>query len=128
MDSRHHLNSWLLTLLCVTLLVVRVNGAHLHLCFDGAEPFASVHMLDSNAAEADPGPAIAHHEDDVSLIGDFLGKSGNVGLELPTLLTIVFVLWAAIQPSRQSEPGYRLALAASNRRFLLPPPRAPPRR
>lgn len=128
MDCRRHLNPWLLPLLCVALLVVRVSGTHLHLCFDGAGPFASVHTLNCNAAVADPEPAVAHHEDDVSLIGDSLSGSGKIGLELPTLLTIAFVLCAAVQPPRQSEPAYRSALAASTRRFLLPPPRAPPRR
>jgi hypothetical protein len=45
-------------LLCIVLLAVRMSGAHLHLCFDGAEPPFAIHAGD-----------IAGHD-------DFLGDHG----------------------------------------------------
>jgi hypothetical protein len=125
---RPRTNVCLLILLCVALLVARVSGAHLHLCFDGTEPFASVHMLDSGPAAASDGLTAAHHDEEVFVIGDVVNKSAKVGLELPALLAFVLLLWAALQLPRLVAPGFRPLLAAAELRVLLPPPRAPPRR
>jgi hypothetical protein len=43
-----------LTVLCIAILATHVSGAHLHLCFDGGDPPASVHLTaDVNGQVAD---------------------------------------------------------------------------
>jgi len=38
---------YVLWLLCAVILVTRISGAHVHLCFDGTEPLVSVHTEES---------------------------------------------------------------------------------
>lgn len=116
----------LLTLLLAALLTARVGGAHLHLCFDGSEPPASLHF--SDAGHHDDHHADEAHDDvDVSLIAEAAAKLGKLSLDLPLLVTaslILFGLWLAAQ--RPPSP-YRGPRAASDPYSLRPPVRGPPR-
>lgn len=64
----------MLALLCA--LLVRVGGAHLHLCFDGTEPPASIHLYDISEHHDEPGMDVSHDDLDVALGGEFVSKSG----------------------------------------------------
>lgn len=66
----------LLTLMCVLLLIVRVAGPHLHLCFDGQEAPASVHFLDVGLHHTASHGA-PHRDTDVSLAVDGVSKTGK---------------------------------------------------
>lgn len=94
---RHRL--WLLSLLCIAVLVMRVGGAHLHLCFDGSEPPASLHFED---AGHHPDHHVAHDDVDVSLLADALTKTGKLGLDLPLLLLAAFCLSFLLRASPQA--------------------------
>lgn len=116
--------AWLLTLICAALLFARLGGAHLHLCLDGSEPAASLHVTD-------PGHHADHHDDqthadrDVLLVGDALTKSGKWGVDLPLLLAafwLVIVLFARLRMTAADSPQP----AASPPRFCRPPLRGPP--
>ncbi|MGK2942352.1 MAG: hypothetical protein ACSLFJ_11840 [Immundisolibacter sp.] len=115
---------WLLTLVCVALLFVRLGGAHMHLCFDGGEPPASLHVTDaSHHAEHHDGQD--HVDRDVSLLGDALTKFGKSSLDQPLLLAafwLVVLLLARLR-IRPAEPP-RVAIYPP--RFCRPPPRGPP--
>lgn len=121
-ESRFH--PWLLTLLCVALLVVRVGGAHLHLCFDGGEPPVSLHLMD-DAAHTGPGMQSGHQDMDVALAGEAFAKTAKLGLDLPILLIAALLAWSLFQAPRPSVPGYRLPLISAVH-FLRPPLRGPP--
>lgn len=124
-NSRLH-QPWLLTLLCVMLLVVRVGGAHLHLCFDGGEPPASLHLMDNGVHHGAPGMDAQHQDADIAVAGEVLVKFAKLGLDLPVLLLAALLVWSLLQAPRQPAPGYRNPLSPSTASFLRPPLRGPP--
>ena len=122
--------AWLLALACLTLLFMQMGGAHLHLCFDGKEPPASLHLADSDHHADHHGghhaAGEAHSDLDVPLAGDALTKPGKLNLDLPLLL--LAALWlgflcAARQGERPRDPPHALA---SSHHLRLPPLRGPP--
>lgn len=113
MFGRAPTQAWLLTLVCVALLFARIGGVHLHLCFDGSEPPASLHFEDSGH-HADHHLADAHNDRDVSLLADALTKTGKLSLDFPLLLA-AFCLSLLLCALR---PVYRPHQA----RTLWPPP------
>ncbi|MGH7292026.1 MAG: hypothetical protein ACREJT_12490 [Myxococcota bacterium] len=125
------LRTILLTLLCVAVFVVRAGGAHLHLCFDGQEPPASLHVLDIDIheagadANADAGMSLPHEDLDVALAEQTLSKY-KPALDLPLFLLAALALLLLAQPRRRA-PVVRTAVArALAPLFLRPPPRGPP--
>jgi hypothetical protein len=117
-------NGWLLTLICAALLFARLGGGHLHLCLDGSEPAASLHV-------ANPEHHADHHSDpghdvrDVSLLDDALTKSGKSDLDLPLLLAALWlmtVLFARLRITAAAPPPPW----TSRPRFCRPPRRGPP--
>jgi hypothetical protein len=126
MIRNSHSHPWLLTLLCVALLMVRVGGAHLHLCFDGGEPPASVHLFDNDQHHADDGLSAVHHDQDVSLIGDVIAKFSKLHADLPVLVIATLLFWALLRVPREPAPGYRQSFFSSVSRLLRPPLRGPP--
>ncbi|HET8880888.1 MAG TPA: hypothetical protein VFM56_01820 [Solimonas sp.] len=115
----------LLTLLCVTLLAVRIGGAHLHFCFDGQEPAASMHVLDIDT-HPDAGMDVEHHDYDVMLGDNSLAKSGTLGIELPVFLIAVIALMLLPRAQRRSRMPSSATLPRTAPPFLRPPGRAPP--
>lgn len=130
--------------LCIALLVARISGAHWHLCFDGSEPAAMMHVAESNghhesAVHHEHG---VHHEDnqheddrhyehgtphnDVDLNLADNGLLKLLGKNLATAMAIV-ALFALIVPARRYVPAPHRARyfpAFSHHRIALP--RAPP--
>jgi hypothetical protein len=117
----------LLTLLCAALLVARIGGAHLHLCFDGSEPAAAFHVLDASGHHDDAPAAGAPHQDaDVAVAGDALAKAGKSAFELPALLLGALLLLALSEIPLRRAPPVRTAAVPSAPQFLRPPLRGPP--
>jgi hypothetical protein len=117
-----------ITLLCITVLVLRVGGAHLHLCLDGSEPPVSVHLTD-DAGLNDPhaGVGQAHHDQDVSLSGEVLAKKLDAALQLPVLLAALVVLFVVPLVLVTIVPRDRTSLVHPIPIFRIRPPlRAPP--
>ena len=120
------LQSWLLTLLCV-LLLLRVEGAHLHLCFDGNEPPASIHLLDIGIHHgSEPGMSAPHQDQDVSLSDEALFKASQPGFDFPPVLLAALLLWALLRTPIRLTPPSSTPVAPSASRVLLPPLRGPP--
>jgi hypothetical protein len=115
----------LLTLL-VAALLVRFSGVHLHLCYDGQEPPASLHVADAGLHDDhDTGP-VEHRDVDVQLESGFL-KSWKLGVDLPAILDtralapiIRETAWRVV--ARTDPPSPR-----AWHDFARPPQRAPPR-
>lgn len=115
---------WLLLLICGALLFARLGGAHLHLCLDGSEPPAGLHVTHSGH-HADHHDDRAHDDRDVSLLDDALTQSGKSDFDLPLLLTalwLVTVLSTRLRITAADSPQP----SASPPRFCRPPLRGPP--
>jgi len=60
----------ILWVVAFALIGVRTTGAHLHLCLDGSEPFASVRVSDTDAAGEHGAASQGTHQDqDVDAVG-----------------------------------------------------------
>src|SRR3546814_18618986 len=90
----------LLTLLCVSVLVARVSGAHMHFCLDGSEPRASLHVMDGFDMRHDAGMDAPHHDVDILLGEQTLSKSGQLSVDLPLLLIATLCL-LLLRPKRR---------------------------
>ncbi len=116
-----------MALLCIVMLTVRLAGAHLHLCFDGSEAPASVHLADSGVHHSEPGMLLQHQDVDVSLVGELLSKHGKLALDLAALLGVALLLWDFFAGNRAESPlRDRGRFTTSPRRFTFPPLRGPP--
>lgn len=125
-DSR--LQAWILPLLCATLLVGRVAGAHLHLCFDGMEPAKEFHVADLGLhhSEESAGAGAPHQDTDVAAIGDLIGKPAKPLFDLPLFLLTFLSLWLLLQPRSSLAPALRPRFTPASFFFLRPPLRGPP--
>lgn len=121
--SRWQPRHWLLTLLCVTLLAARVDGAYLHLCLDGQERASSVHVGPDVTAQA--GTQAPHHDVDLSLAGDLLAKLGKGDLKQPVALPATPIA-ALLAATRLQAPTFCRTAKPSTSSVLLPPLRGPP--
>lgn len=118
--------AWL-ALIAIAIVAAPANGAHLHLCLDGNEPPATVHLADDGSHHDDGQMQATHHDFDVSLRAEALGKKRTGTLDLPTVVVAAFVLFASrstpavtvpVNADSLSEPAPVLT--------VLPPLRAPP--
>lgn len=118
----------LTVLLCAVIVVLRVGGAHLHLCFDGSEPPVSLHTTDSGVHHGDAAASVPHSDQDISLGAEALVKKSSAALDLAAL-TFAFALLLFLLPrSRHLLPDFLAPPRRSPARHRLRPPlRGPPR-
>src|SRR5262249_3866514 len=117
----------LLILACACLILARVTGTHLHLCFDGNEPLSSIHLVDDGNADLHLGANSPHADLDVSLVGNVLVKQDTVGADLlPILLAAVIALVLLQRPAAWLPYAHRNVSTPSSAFELRPPPRGPP--
>jgi hypothetical protein len=130
---------WILATLCLSLLVMRISGAHLHLCFDGSEPPLSYHVADSgihHVGGPDHGNAHEHsrehsheqsHDDrDLDVGQDLLLKKlagKDVTLALIAFALLLFLLSRSPAVTRTA---YHPPPPGRPRAYLRPPLRGPP--
>jgi hypothetical protein len=131
---------WVIVLFTVAFLIARVTGAHLHLCLDGSEPLAQLHVSDTaevdhhyhelgHDADHEAGHGAvsteAHEDVDVDALGNVVAKGVKLDLSLIALLAfslaLIFV-FALPQPARETNkwPPWRPP------RYLRPLLRGPP--
>lgn len=116
-----------MALTALAVLAMPVNGAHLHLCFDGSEPPTTVHLIeDGDDHYSDASLDGAHRDADVSLDGVALAKKFDGALDLPSLLTAVLLMRVPVEaPVLLPDLEVPVAAATSIVR-RLPPLRGPP--
>lgn len=116
-----------MAILAIAIFALPLNGAHLHLCFDGAEPLVSVHAVDDQPTHHDGAVAQSHNDMDVLLSnGEAPQPDSKFKIALPLLavalvaLVSFFNLPVSIRRRRivQSLPSFNF--------LLLPPLRGPP--
>jgi hypothetical protein len=107
-------------------VIVRTADAHAHLCFDGKEPPASVHVADGEVHPCESGKSSGHTGDkDVRLTPDVLLKKASaddVWLPSSFRLAVSFVAHQFTEPLRT----VALPIADSARYYFRPPLRGPP--
>ncbi len=113
-------------LLCVAVLVMRMGGAHLHLCFDGSEPPASVHLTD-DAHHEGAGASGVHDDVDVSLLSVAVGQKPGGSIELPALFAAILILISVPLVGGAAPPRGRTLFPIPSPIFRFQPPlRGPP--
>jgi hypothetical protein len=130
-------NKSLFWALCIVLLVVRLAGAHWHLCHDGSEQPRAVHIGEMGVGEMGMGQhtgethaaetGVEHHVDtDLNLVESGLAKYFKSMHELPALLAAVALLF--LMPPRRGivSPLPLVPLQSSTFRHHPASPRAPP--
>ena len=107
------------------MLVIRLGEIHLHLCFDGQEPAAAVHVGDLPSHDDASHADTSHSDQDVELLSAaVVKKAGTDTLDLLFVCLTVLLLLPTLRHAVPL-PAYRL-FAPSNPAYLLPPSRGPP--
>lgn len=123
--SRPQRLTWI-WLFIAALIVGRVEGAHLHLCFDGQEPPATVHLTDGvhhdDAHQLDE----EHVDQDVDLFGATLVKKADSGTDLQTPFVTSISVLLPVESRRSSRPEILTHPSPRRLLYLDPPPRGPP--
>jgi hypothetical protein len=118
------IRTWLCFAL-LAMLVIRLGELHLHLCFDGQEPAAAVHVGDSPNHDDGSHADASHSDQDVELLSTaMVKKAGADGLDLLFVCLAVLLLLPPLRhavPLPAHRPFAPLKLA-----YLLPPSRGPP--
>ena len=113
----------LILLLSVTLLVTRIVGNHLHLCFDGAEPPVSMHTIDVDEHHSSD---TTHDDQDVQLPSATIVKhSGHTDDPLLLFVLLACVLWV-VTPQRAPIHRRSCVPRLDTSFVYLPPLRGPP--
>ena len=118
---------YVLWLLCAVIVVTRVSGAHVHLCFDGTEPLVSVHAEEGRLDFDHERSRRGHSDLEVSLSANTLVNKAFIAGTLPVAvsITIVCLLCGAFAASKIGRP--RSSPVPLSWSFLLRPPlRGPP--
>ena len=119
------LRHWLVLLAGVAFLTASPMSTHVHLCFDGQEPPASLHLFDAALGDHHAGTSQPHNDVDLDVARQALAKalkSLPSWLALPPIMGAPFVLSFQSLPVRV-ERGHVTRAALH---FLVPPLRAPP--
>lgn len=123
---RHSTPHWLSIVLLVVLLT-RLGGVHLHLCFDGLEAPATIHAADT-ADHADSHHHLddQHADKDVDVLGAMLVKKSGGSADLPALFAICLALLLLLPRPRGHWPAAASHLIFPRLLLLRPPLRGPP--
>lgn len=117
---------WLVALICVALLVARVSGAHLHLCFDGNEAPVTFYLADQKPHHDGLG-AQAHHQDaEASATGEAVAKNYKAFFDLPLFLLAALLLWSLLPSARSFPVAFPASVRPIAQPYLRPPLRGPP--
>lgn len=105
------------------LLATRLAGAHLYLCFDGAEPPVTLHSIDGGEHDC-PGDT-EQRDSEVDLSGFALAKAkssfGGENLIAPMMWSL-----PAATPKSQTSDVLQLPPDPTIPDYLRPPTRGPP--
>lgn len=118
---------FLLWTVVLAVLTVRASDTHLHFCFDGQEPPASVHFADASVHNDDHHADEDHADKDFDpLVGVLLKHSGSDSdLALPACVVAAVLLLppvtSIVPVASDSLPAH-----ASPSFYLRPPLRGPP--
>lgn len=126
MRLRMHRHTWI-WFVVVAFTVTRLSDAHLHLCFDGSEPPAAVHMADGAVHDDAHHRESRHIDQDVSLYDTLLAKKDDSSADLAAVSTRpLLLLYVPVLLAERARSALSLAIPPPPFRSR-PPPRGPPR-
>lgn len=113
-------------LLCFALLAMRIDAAHLHLCFDGQEPSVSLHLADAGDVNEHSRAGLPHQDLNLDLNGSAFAKQSEA--VAPVLALIFFaIVFALVDGARTAIPAnYSIGPVSNILPRLRPPLRGPP--
>lgn len=79
-------------LVIVAVLFTRLAGIHLHFCFDGQEPQATMHASDGSIHNDDHHADSEHTDQDIDYLDALLAKLSERSFNLPLLFTAALLL------------------------------------
>ena len=126
MNTHSFARLWLITLVSVSLLAVRVSGVHLHLCRDGQEPPAAVHLSDAGDHDDHHAPADEPHADLDVLFDDGIAKTAKSLFDLPSLAGPAAAPYVLVALQGAVWTQDRRTIFRTVSRLLRPPSRGPP--
>jgi len=116
----------LLCLLALMVGVLRTSGAHAHLCEDGREPPAVVHLADAGSHPCEASSSSHHSGDrDVRVADDILVKKSALADPLLPVAQFDTLKFIPAQAGAGVAPVAR-SLRVESIVFLRPPLRGPP--
>lgn len=123
---RHSKLALCLWVLAIALMAVRISGAHVHLCSDGQEAAASLHLLDSAPHHAGDEDIADHQDRDLKISDAAIFKKNDTGSDLmPLLVSLIFLL--VLPHIRVFIPAASsILLPTGPRLYFTPPMRGPP--
>lgn len=123
---RHSKLALCLWIFAIALVAMRMSGAHMHLCPDGREAAASVHLVDTAPHHADDEAADDHQDRDVDLSDAAIFKKSDTSGDLMPLV-FALILLLVLPRVRAFIPTARtVALPLGPRLYFTPPLRGPP--
>lgn len=119
----------LMAVVGLAVIAMPVSGEHLHMCLDGSEAPASIHLTDDGAHHPglDTGFDHEHHDTDISLTGIALVKKVDGTLDAQALVAAAVLFLRLPVAAPNFIPRNDVSVAVATRPAdLLPPPRGPP--
>jgi hypothetical protein len=116
---------WILGFAVATFAFARLAGAHVHLCFDGAQEPLALHTAGTADVDDHRAESPCLNDVDVDPVGDGLSKIAKS--DLPAVAIVAAVRVAFIGQTRATAmEDHSARLPQPLRRFIVPPLRAPP--
>ena len=117
-----------LWLVLVAFLATRLGDAHLHLCLDGQEPPASIHMADGSVHDDAHHVDSVHNDRDVQVFDTALVKKAGGSGDLLAAVFIATLLLLLLPPAQSfSRRAIDVPIVLRSSFALRPPLRGPPR-
>lgn len=126
MFFRHSKLALCLWIFAIALMAMRISGAHVHLCADGQEEAASVHLLDASPHHGDDEAADGHQDRDVNISDAALFKKSFTGGDLMPLVFALILLLVLPHVRAFIPRASTVALPLGPRLHFTPPLRGPP--
>src|SRR6185369_3324618 len=95
----------LVLLACMAFLTVRLLCDHLHFCFDGGEPFVSVHGDDGDIHHMGPGIAAPHEDLDIELMSAVFKSASDTLIPLALLGALLLLILPQVRIQRIAFPS-----------------------
>jgi hypothetical protein len=112
-------------IVALVMFGVRLSGVHLHLCLDGQEPSASLHLEHDDGHDEYHHLQASHQDQDVDLLTDVFVKKAELG-DIDVLAGSARLLALLPLADRLGPELLTTLLPTGPPHYILPPLRGPP--
>jgi hypothetical protein len=118
--------TWIWLFACCAVLLARVGEAHIHLCLDGTEAPAAVHLFDASVHHEKDGSSGKHVDSDVAASDDAVAKSAFTLAPFPVQFVSALVFLLPVEPLQRSSISVQPTPKPTDSFNFRPPLRGPP--